>query len=284
MRNRRDSILVRSLKDHFFVIMLVACSLLVGSVVVFIFFDIIAKGIMAVNIEFLTGIPKPVGETGGGVLNAIVGSIVMVVLSCIMAVPISVFAGIYLAENPEKILAKLLNLAIDILQGFPSIVLGIIVYIWLVKPMSRFSMLSGSIALAIIMIPVIVRSAEEAIKLIPEYIREASFALGTSYYRMILKVILPISISGILTGILISIARVAGETAPLLFTAFGNPFFNVNPLKPVDALPLIIFNYAKSPFMEWYRLAWGASFVLIVLVIITNVLARWLTKRWRVKF
>ena len=269
MRNRRDSILVRSLKDHFFVIMLVACSLLVGSVVVFIFFDIIAKGIMAVNIEFLTGIPKPVGETGGGVLNAIVGSIVMVVLSCIMAVPI---------------LAKLLNLAIDILQGFPSIVLGIIVYIWLVKPMSRFSMLSGSIALAIIMIPVIVRSAEEAIKLIPEYIREASFALGTSYYRMILKVILPISISGILTGILISIARVAGETAPLLFTAFGNPFFNVNPLKPVDALPLIIFNYAKSPFMEWYRLAWGASFVLIVLVIITNVLARWLTKRWRVKF
>jgi phosphate transport system permease protein len=163
-------------------------------------------------------------------------------------------------------------------------VIGIIAYIWLVVSMGSFSALSGGVALGLMMLPVIITATEQTLKLIPGNLKEASLALGVSYPRTILKVILPAGLSGIVTGILLSIARVAGETAPLLFTAFGNPFMNLNVLKPINSLPLMIFNYATSPYPEWHTLAWGASFVLIVLVLGLNLFTKVVTKRWKVQF
>jgi phosphate transport system permease protein len=173
---------------------------------------------------------------------------------------------------------------VEILQGIPSIVIGIIAYVWIVMPLRTFSAVSGGIALGIMMLPIIVRSTEETLKLIPESLKEASLALGVPYYKTILKVIVPAGLSGIVTAVIISIARVAGETAPLLFTAFGNPFMNLNILKPVNSLPLLVFNYAASPYPEWHALAWGASLVLAVFVLALNVFAKVLTKKWKVQF
>lgn len=275
---------IRILKDKFFIIFISFLSFIIILPMFFIFFHIFINGFKSINLSFLIKIPKPIGEAGGGVLNAILGTIMLTIFSCIISIPPSIGAGIYLAEKKRSKLNSVVSLAIDVLQGTPSIILGIIGYIWVVKPMKHFSLLSGSIALSIMMIPVITKATEETIKLIPDYIREATLALGVPYYKMILKVVLPISSSGIITGILISIARIMGETAPLLFTAFGNPFLNLNPLKPVESLPLIIFNYAKSPFIEWHKLAWGASLILIILVFMINITTRWLTKKWKIQF
>ncbi|MDL1971016.1 MAG: phosphate ABC transporter permease PstA [Candidatus Desulfofervidaceae bacterium] len=250
----------------------------------FILFYLIKQGIGAINWEFLTHLPKPVGESGGGVFNAIVGTIILIVLSTLMAVPLGIGAGIYLAEVKAGKLAYLLRLGTDILQGTPSIVLGVIAYLWVVKPMKSFSALAGSVALAIMMLPMIICSTEETLKLIPYSLKEAALALGVPYYRTILKVILPAGFSGILTGILLGIARIAGETAPLLFTAFGSPYLNLNPLKPISALPLVVFNYASSPYPDWWRQAWGASFVLTVMVLVFNLAAKIGTRKWEIKF
>jgi len=173
---------------------------------------------------------------------------------------------------------------LEILQGVPSIVVGILIYLWVVKVTGFFSALSGALALAMMMLPVITKSVEETLLLIPHSLKEASLALGVSYSRTIFKVLLPAGMAGILNGILLGVARVAGETAPLLFTAFGSPFMNLNPLKPMSSLPLIIFNYASSPYPQWHDLAWGASLILIFLVFVLNVLARLGAKKWRVKF
>ena len=172
----------------------------------------------------------------------------------------------------------------EILQGIPSIVIGIIAYAWIVITLGTFSAFSGGIALSIMMLPVIVRATEETLKLIPDTLKEASLSLGVPYYRTILKVILPAGASGIATGVLISVARIAGETAPLLFTAFGNPFMEMNVLKPVNSLPLLIFNYATSPYPEWHALAWGASFVLVFFVLALNFFAKVVTRKWKVQF
>ena len=172
----------------------------------------------------------------------------------------------------------------EILQGIPSIVFGILVYVWVVVPMASFSTISGAIALAIMMIPIISKSTEETLVLIPNSLKEASHALGVPYYKTILKVVLPSGMSGIITGILLSISRVAGETAPLLFTAFGNPFMNWNLLKPSNSLPLLIFNYATSPYKEWQSLAWGASFILITIILILNISSKLLSRKWKVKY
>jgi phosphate transport system permease protein len=172
----------------------------------------------------------------------------------------------------------------EVLQGIPSIVIGIVAYAWVVLSMGTFSALSGSVALAIMMLPVIVRSTEETLRLIPDILREASLALGVSYSRTVLKVIVPSGFTGILTGILLAIARITGETAPLLFTAFGNPFMSLNVLKPVDSLPLMIFNYATSPYPEWHAKAWGAALVLVVFVMGMNFFAKVIAKRWKVRF
>jgi phosphate transport system permease protein len=250
----------------------------------FILFFITSKGISVINWDFLTQLPKPVGETGGGILNAIIGTFILVIISILFSVPLGVFAGIFLSEYRKGRFVYFTRLSMEILQGIPSIVIGIIAYIWVVVPMGSFSALSGAVALGLMMLPVIVTATEETLKLIPDSLREASLALGVSYPRTILKVILPAGLSGIVTGMLLSIARVAGETAPLLFTAFGSPFMNLNILKPVNSLPLMIFNYATSPYPEWHVFAWGASFVLIVFVLGLNLLTKFVTRKWKVQF
>jgi phosphate transport system permease protein len=216
--------------------------------------------------------------------NGILGTLWLIVLSFVFSVPLGVFAGIYLAEYRGGKLAYLTRLAIEILQGIPSIVIGIIAYVWVVIPMGSFSALSGGVALGIMMLPVVVMATEETLKLVPDSLREASLALGVPYSRTILKVILPAGLSGILSGILLGVARVAGETAPLLFTAFGSPFMNQNILKPISSLPLMIFNYATSPYPDWHTLAWGASFVLIAFVLGLNLITKLVANKWKVQF
>ncbi|OGF68082.1 MAG: phosphate ABC transporter, permease protein PstA [Candidatus Fischerbacteria bacterium RBG_13_37_8] len=274
----------RIFKDHFFMIAIIILSVIASFPLLFILFHIFSHGFSSINWEFLMRLPKPVGEAGGGIINAIVGTVLLIIFSCIVALPPGIIAGIYLSENKEGRLSYFLSLSVEVLQSIPSIVIGIIVYVWVVRPFKHFSLLAGSVALGIMMLPVIVKTTEETLKLIPNYLKEASLALGVPYYRTILRVVVPAGLSGIITGILIAIARIAGETAPLLFTAFGNPFMNANPLKPVDSLPLAIFNYAKSPFPEWHALAWGASLVLIIMVLGLNLITRLVTKKWKVRF
>lgn len=249
-----------------------------------ILFTILRKGISSLSLTFLTTLPAPPGEEGGGIVNALAGTGIMVALATAFSLPPAVLAGIYLAEERERPLAKMVRGGLEILQGVPSIVVGILIYLWVVRVTGFFSALSGALALAMMMLPVITKSVEETLLLIPHSLKEASLALGVSYSRTIFKVLLPAGMAGILNGILLGVARVAGETAPLLFTAFGSPFMNLNPLKPMSSLPLIIFNYASSPYPQWHDLAWGASLILIFLVFVLNVLARLGAKKWRVKF
>ena len=281
---KEPSIRKRILWDKLFkgtIVLLTFCSILP---MLFILFFITSKGISVINWRFLTQLPQPVGELGGGISNGIIGTFILIVISVAFSVPIGILAGIFLSENRKGRLASLTRLCVETLQGIPSIVIGIIAYIWLVVSMGSFSALSGGVALGLMMLPVIIPATEETLKLIPESLKEASLALGVSYPRTILKVILPAGVSGIATGILLSIARVAGETAPLLFTAFGSPFMNFNILKPVNSLPLMIFNYATSPYPDWHTLAWGASIVLIAFVLGLNLLTKVVTRRWKVQF
>jgi len=274
----------RILADHLFKGIIVLLSFACILPMFFILFFIANKGVSVINWEFLTQLPKPVGEVGGGILNAILGTLILIAVATLLSVPIGVLAGIFLSEYKKGRLVYFVRLSIEILQGIPSIVIGIIAYVWIVVRVGSFSALSGGVALAMMMLPIIITAAEETLKLIPDSLREASLALGVSYPRTMLRVVLPAGLSGILTGILLSVARVAGETAPLLFTAFGSPFLNVNILKPVNTLPLMIFNYATSPYPEWHRLAWGASFVLIVFVLGVNLFTKLVTRRWKVQF
>jgi len=281
---KEPSIRKRILWDKLFkgtIVLLTFCSILP---MFFILFFITSRGISVINWRFLTQLPKPVGELGGGISNGIIGTFILIVISVAFSAPIGILAGIFLSENRKGRLASLTRLCVETLQGIPSIVVGIIAYIWLVVSMGSFSALSGGVALGLMMLPVIIPATEETLKLIPESLKEASLALGVSYPRTILKVILPAGVSGIATGILLSIARVAGETAPLLFTAFGSPFMNFNILKPVNSLPLMIFNYATSPYPDWHTLAWGASIVLIAFVLGLNLLTKVVTRRWKVQF
>ena len=240
-----------------------------------VLYHVIRNGIRVINFEFLFHLPKPVGESGGGIVNAILGTLTVIIIAMIFSVPLGVTTGVYVAEaRRSSRLAPISRLSVDILQSVPSIVIGIVMYTWIVVPLRSFSAFAGGIALAIMMIPVIVKSTEETVKLVPNTLKEASMALGAPYHKTILRVVIPTGLSGIMSGVTLAVARVAGETAPLLFTAFGNPFFNYNPFGPVSAIPLVIYDYAKSPYTSWISMAWGASFVLIVLVLILNVVVR----------
>ncbi|MFI5195320.1 MAG: phosphate ABC transporter permease PstA [Chitinophagales bacterium] len=249
------------------------------AIIVYIF----REGITRINWTFLTHIPKPVGETGGGIVNALIGSVLIILAASVMAVPIGVMCGIYLSENKNSRLSYWSRLAVDVLQGVPSIVIGIVVYFWIVKPIGSFSAFSGSVALAIMMLPILIRSTEETLKLIPDSLKEAGLALGLPYHKVILRVIVPCAMSGIVSGIMLSVARIAGETAPLLFTAFGNPYLNTNLAKPMQSLPLLIFNYATSPYDEWHDLAWGAALILLFTVLLLNIITKLTTRRWNVQ-
>jgi len=244
-----------------------------------ILYYIAINGISAINWEFLFNLPAPVGEEGGGVSNAIIGTLMLVVIASIMAVPIGILTGIYLSENKDSRFAGMIRSTVEVIMGVPSIILGIIAYAWVVLPMRQFSALAGGVALAIMMLPVIIRSTEETLNLIPNELKEASLALGVPYYRTMIKVILPVGLSGIITGILLGVARIAGETAPLLFTAFGNQFMNLNIFKPVNSLPLMIYYYATSPYEQWHVDAWGASFLLAIFVLGLNFITKLVARR-----
>ncbi len=274
----------RILADRSFSALVVLLSFVTILPMFLILFFIVKNGISVIDWQFLVTLPKPMGEPGGGIANALIGTGILIVIASVLAVPLGIFAGIYLSEHRHGMFPYVSRLSLEILQGIPSIVIGIIAYVWIVLTMGSFSALSGGIALAMMMLPVVVTSTEETLKLIPDPLKEASLALGVPYSRTIMKVILPAGLSGIATGILLGIARIAGETAPLLFTAFGNPFMNVNILKPVNSLPLLIFNYATSPYPEWHALAWGASLVLLVVILALNLFTKVVTRKWKVQF
>lgn len=281
MRNAPDILTSRKIKDKIFKSLIVLFSLLSSVPLLLILFYLAKEGISALNWDFLVNLPKPVGESGGGISNAIVGSFMLILISSVISIPIGITISIYLTEFRKHKFAYYVRLGVDVLQGTPSIVIGMIAYLWIVKQTGSFSALSGGIALAIMMLPVIITSTEETLKLIPASFKESSFALGVPYYATIIRVVLPSALNGIVTGIMLSIARVAGETAPLLFTAFGSPFMNFDALKPVSSLPQVIFIYSTSPYNEFHSLAWGASFILISFILIMNISAKMLAKRWK---
>jgi phosphate transport system permease protein len=246
----------------------------------FIFGFIFSKGLTALNWEFLTSLPNSIGEAGGGIANAITGSLILVGLATILAIPFGVAAGTYMSEYSGSKISFILGQAVEVLHGIPSIVIGLVVYELVVIPMGGFSAFSGGVALGIMMIPVIARSTEETLKMLPKSLKEASLALGSTYATTLIRVVIPAGMSGIVSGILLSLARVSGETAPLLFTAFGNPFVNWDLSKPVSSLPALIFNYAISPYEDWHRLAWGAACILLLGVLGLNMFSRWLSRKW----
>ena len=273
----------RNVKSLIFKGIIIFFAFLITVPLIIILLYIVKQGAAQVNWHFLTHVPAPVGEKGGGIINALVGSFLMVVMSSIIAIPIGMFAGIYLSENPRTRLAYYTGLCVDILQGVPSIVVGIVAYFWLVKPLGTFSALSGSIALAIMMLPIVIRSTEQTLLMLPPSLKEAALSLGVPYHRVILKVIVPCGFAGILSGITLSIARVIGETAPLLFTAFGSPFLSTSLKKPMESLPHLIYTYATSPYDDWHDLAWGASFILLVFVLTLNIITKVMTRKWKVQ-
>ncbi len=251
---------------------------------IYILVLITMKGIGSINWDFFFNVPAPVGEGQGGISNAISGTFLLIILASFFSIPVGLLTGIFLSERAEGRFSYWVRVSADILQGIPSIVIGIIVYIWFVKQTGGFSALAGGISLAIMMLPVIIRTTQETLNLVPDSLKEASLALGVPYSITVLKVVIPAGISGIVTGILLSISRVIGEAAPLLFTAFGNPFMNMNIFKPVSAMPLIIFKYAISPFENWQNLAWGASFILIVFILVLNLFSKFVTEKWKTQF
>ncbi len=244
----------------------------------YIFFYTTQSGISSLNIDFFTQLPKPVGEQGGGMSNAIVGSLVIISLGAAFGIPIGILGGIYISEYSKSIFASVIKFTTDVLSGVPSIVVGIFAYGVIVIPMQRFSALAGGFALGILMIPTVTKITEEMLKLVPQSLREASLALGVSRWKTTLRVVLTTASSGIITGILLAIARAAGETAPLLFTAFGNVFWQTKVDEPMAALPLQIFTYAISPYDDWHRQAWAGAFVLIFIVFIVNLIVRFVTR------
>ncbi len=234
------------------------------------------------SLQFFAELPTPVGIPGGGVLNAIVGSAIVVGIACVIAIPIGITAAIYAAEHPNTALGVAVRFGTDVLSGIPSIVMGIFAYAIVVLPQKHFSALSGGIALAIIMTPIVLRTTEEMLKLVPRNLREGSLALGASEWKTTVEVMLPAAINGVVTGVMLGIARVAGEAAPMIFTAFGNPNMNTDLEQPIATLPHTIYVYAISPYKDWHDKAWTTAFVLIVLVLGLNITARVFTA-WRLK-
>ena len=239
----------------------------------------LVQGIAYLNLNFLTQAAKPVGEVGGGMRNEIIGTLILVVLGSIIAVPIGLMAGVFLVEFAGPKAATTVRFVADILAGVPSIVVGVFAYAILVRPMHSYSALSAGVALAIIMIPVVARTAEESLRLVPNSMREAALALGITRWRSLVGVIIPGALTGIVTGITLAVARIAGETAPLIFTALGSQFGFQGLLKPIGALPLQIYNYALSPYPDWQHQAWAGAFLLIMLVLGISILVRWTSSR-----
>ena len=268
----------REWKNAFMQALACGCALLVVAPLGLVFYHLLKSGIGAVNWDFFTQLPKPVGEVGGGMANAIVGTFVLLGNAALVGVPVGVLGGVYLSEYGSSKPNWWIRLGADVLNGVPSIIWGMVVYSLVVLPMKGFSAWAGGIVLGLIMIPLIMRTTEEVLQLVPSGYREAALALGIAQWRTILQIVVRTALKGIVTGILLALARVAGETAPLLFTAFGNRFWNHSLSDPIAALPLQIFSYAISPYEDWHRQAWAGALVLLVLITVINFSVRVLTR------
>ncbi len=271
---------VRALTDHAATVLAVFATLVVVTPLVAIFIYLIYKGASSLNLAFFTQIPKPPGEVGGGMANAIVGSGVLLGIASLIGVPIGIGGGIFLAEFGRGTkLANAVRFTADVLNGVPSIVMGLAIYSLVVYQQKHFSAFSGGLALGIMMIPTITRTTEEMLLMVPHAVREAALGLGVPNWRSVLSITLKTASPGIITGCMLAFARVAGETAPLMFTAFGNSNWSMNPNEAIAALPLQIYVYAISPYDEWHRMAWAGALVLIVLIVLAVSLVRYVTSR-----
>jgi len=245
----------------------------------FIFFYVIQQGFSSLNWDFFTKMPKPVGEKGGGMANAIVGTLMLIAIASCVAIPIGLIAGVYLSEYRRARFAEVVRFTADVLNGVPSIVIGIFAYGLFVLPVKHFSALAGGIGLGFMMIPIITRTTEELLNLVPSTLREGALALGATRARAAFSVMVPAALPGIVTGILVALARISGETAPLLFTAFSNRFFTTSLNQPIASLPVQVFTYAIAPYDDWHRQAWAGALVLVSVVFVFSVLARMVTAR-----
>jgi len=258
-----------------------ACALCVGLALVplaFVLFFVVSQGIQSLNVDFFTHGPRPVGEPGGGMANAIVGTLMLTGLAAAMAVPIGILSGVYLAEYRGSRFASAVRFAADTLNGVPSIVIGVFAYAVVVLPLRHFSTLAGGFALGVMMIPIIARTTEELLLLVPNALREGALALGATRARAVFTVIVPAALPGIITGVVLALARIAGETAPLLFTSFNNRFFSTSLTQPISSITVQVFTYAISPYEDWHRQAWAGALVLLLFVAIVNVSVRVLTR------
>jgi phosphate transport system permease protein len=270
----RDRRAWRRIRSNAMVVLMGAAVALAVLPLVLILADLVVKGASSLNLEFFTSMPAPAGETGGGVAHAIVGTLIIVGIASAIGLPVGIAAGIYCAEYPGSRLTWVTRFMADVLNGTPSIVVGVFAWAWIVATQKHFSALAGSAALAMLMIPMVLRTTEEMIRLVPNSLREAALALGYPRWRTILAIVLRTTLPGIVTGSLLAVARIAGETAPLLFTALGSQYMVTNPNEPMAALPLTVFTYATGPFEEWHRFAWAAALVLILVVLALSIGAR----------
>jgi len=255
-----------------------SCAIFAVAILIIILGYIAMRGLTSISLQFLIDTPKPVGE-GGGIGNALVGSLVLLAIASVIGLPLGIAAGIYLAEFGDNWFAHIVRFVTDTLTGVPSIVIGVFVYTLIVLPQKHFSTLAGGVALALIMIPIVTRTTEEMIRLVPVSLREGALALGAPQWRVTLGVVLPAASSGVATGAMLAVARVSGETAPLLFTAFGSRFYNYYLDQPIASLTVQIYNYAISPYDEWHAQAWAATLVLMTLILLINIAVRFFTRK-----
>jgi phosphate transport system permease protein len=279
LRPRASNRVLRVFMNHLATAAAIGSTIVVMAPLIAIFGYLLFKGASSLNFAFFTQIPKPVGETGGGMANSIVGSGLLLAIASLLGVPIGIAGGIYIAEfGRNKRLANMVRFTADVLNGVPSIVMGIAIYTMLVEG-KGYSALSGGVALGVMMIPTITRTTEEMLLMVPLNVREAALGLGVPNWRSVLSVTLRTASPGVITGCMLAFARVAGETAPLLFTAFGNQYWSTSLTQPIAALPLQIFVYALSPYDEWHRLAWAGALVLIVLIVVSVAMVRYVAGR-----
>lgn len=261
----------RKILNGFFTALFSSSILVVLVPLLFIVGYLFYKGASSVNLDFFIQRPVPVGEPGGGMANAIIGSFYVVGMACLIGIPVGLFGGIFLGEFPHSKFSNTVRFVADVLNGTPSIVTGVFAYTVVVLPMKSFSVIAGGFALGVMMIPIVLRTTDEILRTVPDSIREASLALGVPYWKTVISVVLRSAKSGIVTGILLAGARVLGETAPLLFTSFNNAFFSYSVLQPISTLPVQIFNYAISPYRDWHRQAWAGALVLVLAILIANL-------------
>jgi len=274
--NRR---VFRRVKSNAMTGVLMACVLAAVLPLLWILGTLVFKGAGSLSLDFFTKMPAPAGETGGGVANAIVGTLLMVGAACLIGIPVGIGAGVFASEYPRNRLSIVSRFVADVLNGTPSIVIGVFAWTWIVAKQKHFSGFAGSAALAILMVPMVMRTTEEIIKLVPHSLREAALALGYQRWRTTLQIVLLTALPGILTGALLAVARIAGETAPLLFTALGSQYMGTNLNQPMASLPLTVYTYATGPYEQWHRYAWAAALVLILLVFVLSLGARLATRR-----